>query len=374
MKKSIFILLFVQNLFSQGIGYGTRIDLTQPLNLSSGQFAQLFIPDYYSPLPNGEYTLVFHFHSASWAAENELYKTGANAVLFNIHLGALSSPYQNYFTDQSKFQRILDTVNQRLINNGIILNAVLDKIIITSFSAGYAGVREVLKNQVYYNRITALTLADGLHSSSDPSSMHAQMKDFVRFAKDARDRIKIFILTHSSITTSGYQSTTQTANYLIDSIGSVRIPFSAVDEIGSQYSKSDTGNFRLKGYYGNTADDHLKHLYGMHLMLGKVVQILSGVVSADQNDIIPSESSLHQNYPNPFNPVTTIRFDLAERKNVNIKIFGITGETVADLLNEERAAGTYDLVFDASSLPSGFYICRMSAGKEISFRKMIVLK
>ncbi|MBI5472399.1 MAG: hypothetical protein HY961_08655, partial [Ignavibacteriae bacterium] len=216
MKRSALIawLLFAPALsFSQGVGVGTRIDLTAKLNLNNGatgQFAQVFIPDYFWPAVDDSFTLVFHLHSASWAAENEVYRSNTNAILFNIHLGALSSPYQSYFTAQTNFQKILDSVAAVLRSNNIIAQPKIRRLILTSFSAGYAGVREILKT--YYGRINALTLADGLHCNSDSATMRVQMQDFVRYARDAKEKHKVFLLTHSSITTSGYESTTATAN------------------------------------------------------------------------------------------------------------------------------------------------------------------
>src|SRR3989339_1399031 len=208
VKKSfLFILLiscFSLHVSAQGVGQGTRIDLNSNLGLNNGttgQFAQLFIPDYYQAPTDGKFDLVFHLHSASWAAEDQVYKANANVILFNIHLGGFSSSYQNYFMNQSYFQQILDTVTAILNRNEIISNSQINHLIVTSFSAGYAGVREIFKNSTYYDKISALTLADGLHCSSEPATRTIQMQDFLRFAKDARDKLKIMFLTHSSILT-----------------------------------------------------------------------------------------------------------------------------------------------------------------------------
>ncbi|MFO7525081.1 MAG: hypothetical protein R6W68_06470 [Ignavibacteriaceae bacterium] len=277
MKFMKLIFLFILSTsfnYSQGVGVGQRIDLTGKLNLGSGQFAQLFVPDYFAPPDDGKFLLVFHLHSASWAAENQVYKSQSNAVLFNIHLGSLSSPYQNYFSDPNKFSAILDTVLSVLSNNSIIQSPQIKYLVITSFSAGYAGLREIIKTQSYYDIINAINLADGLHSSSDPGTAAIQMQDFLKFAIDARDNKKIMLLTHSSITTSGYQSTNQTSNYLINGTGTQVTNVPEVDEIGTMYSKCDTGFFQIRRYYGQTAEDHLKHLYAMHIMLRTAVNII----------------------------------------------------------------------------------------------------
>ena len=287
VKVLFFVLIFIgfSSLFAQGVGVGTRIDLTNKLNLNAdaGQFAQLFIPDYFSPSKDGSFLLVFHLHGASWTAEDEVYKSKINAVLFNIHLGSFSSSYKNYFTNQNNFNKILELIIEELKASSIIQNPTIENLIVTSFSAGYGGVREILKTQSYYDKIDAIILADGLHSDLDSNIMREQMKDFVRFAKDARDKKKIMLLTHSNILTYTYANTTETADYLIKNIGAVKTNYNAVDEIGTQYSKVDTGNFHVKGYKGDTASDHMKHLYNVDKMLKQAVDILIEEVENDLN-------------------------------------------------------------------------------------------
>src|SRR3990172_3542235 len=383
IKKSfLFILLltsFALHVSAQGIGQGTRIDLTSKLGLNNGttgQFAQLFIPDYYQAPTDGKFDLVFHLHSASWAAEDQVYKANANAILFNIHLGGFSSSYQNYFVNQSYFQNILDTVAAILDRNGIISNPQIKHLIVTSFSAGYAGVREILKNSVNYNKINVLTLADGLHCNSDSATKTIQMKDFLGFAKDARDKLKIMFLTHSSILTSGYDNTTQTANYLINGIGSLRVAYSAIDEIGMQYSKCDTGHFHLKGYYGDAANDHLKHLYAMNKMLEDALNILYNQTTG-LNDVEPSNdnSTLEQNYPNPFNPSTKISWQSPVSSRQSWKVYDVLGNEIATLTDEYKPAGNYEVEFSAKcGLASGLYFYSLKTGIFSNYKNIILTK
>ena len=159
---------------AQDVASGQRFELTELLRLNqntTGQFAQVFVPDYFIAPEDGKFTLVFHLHSASWAAEDLVYKTHVNAVLFNIHLGAFSSPYRNYFQDSSKFSIIQQNIRAVLQNNDLIEKPQIKMLIMTSFSAGYAGIREILKTRAYYDQISALALADGLHCDSDSSLM-----------------------------------------------------------------------------------------------------------------------------------------------------------------------------------------------------------
>ena len=89
---------------------------------------------------------------------------------------------------------------------------------------------------------------------------------------------------------------------------------------------------------------------------------------------IPASYSLAQNFPNPFNPSTTIRYQLPENGMVTLKIYDILGSEVATLVNEQKAAGRYEVNFNASSLASGVYIYKIQAGDFSASKKLILLK
>jgi len=88
----------------------------------------------------------------------------------------------------------------------------------------------------------------------------------------------------------------------------------------------------------------------------------------------PKEFSLAQNYPNPFNPSTIISFAIPSQEFVTLKVFDILGRQVEVLMNEVKAAGYYEVNFDARTLPSGTYIYELRAGNFINTKKMILLK
>lgn len=61
---------------------------------------------------------------------------------------------------------------------------------------------------------------------------------------------------------------------------------------------------------------------------------------------IPIAYSLTQNYPNPFNLSTIIEFGLPKRTKVQISIYNVLGQVIRTLLDEERHAGEYEVVWD----------------------------
>jgi hypothetical protein len=89
---------------------------------------------------------------------------------------------------------------------------------------------------------------------------------------------------------------------------------------------------------------------------------------------IPNNYELSQNYPNPFNPSTTIRFSIPQEGIVKLRIYNILGQEVATLINGYRAAGTYNVNWNAGSLASGLYIYRLETSNTVIAKKMLLMK
>ncbi|HCY75301.1 MAG TPA: hypothetical protein DHV28_05225 [Ignavibacteriales bacterium] len=84
--------------------------------------------------------------------------------------------------------------------------------------------------------------------------------------------------------------------------------------------------------------------------------------------------ALQQNYPNPFNPTTTINYSIKEKGYVELKIFDLLGSEITTIVNEEKAPGNYEVLFDASGLSSGLYLYTIKSGSFIQTRKMLLMK
>ena len=88
----------------------------------------------------------------------------------------------------------------------------------------------------------------------------------------------------------------------------------------------------------------------------------------------PAGYYLAQNYPNPFNPNTTINYSTANNGYVKITIYNTLGVKIKELINEDKPAGNYSVVFNAEEIASGMYLYRLEAGNFISVKKLILLK
>jgi len=88
----------------------------------------------------------------------------------------------------------------------------------------------------------------------------------------------------------------------------------------------------------------------------------------------PITFTLNNAYPNPFNPSTKITYSIPELSFVTLKVYDVLGNEVANLVNEEKPAGSYEINFNASNLSSGIYFYRLQANDFTQIKKMILLK
>jgi uncharacterized Ntn-hydrolase superfamily protein len=110
------------------------------------------------------------------------------------------------------------------------------------------------------------------------------------------------------------------------------------------------------------------------LIFWKAVVTYVNPVSISENPASPNSFYLYQNSPNPFNPVTSIQYAVGSKQFVILKIYDVLGNEVATLVSKEQDPGVYEILFDASSLSSGIYFCKLQAGEFVDTKKMILLR
>jgi hypothetical protein len=91
-------------------------------------------------------------------------------------------------------------------------------------------------------------------------------------------------------------------------------------------------------------------------------------------NIIPTECKLFQNYPNPFNPTTSIKYSVSSIQNVKLVVYDIIGKEIATLVNEKQVPGVYEVMFDASGLPSGIYFYKLETESYKETKRMVLIK
>ena len=92
------------------------------------------------------------------------------------------------------------------------------------------------------------------------------------------------------------------------------------------------------------------------------------------NLAIPMDFNLGQAYPNPFNPTTHLTLDLPSDGIVSIQVYNVVGQLVETLVDNHMTAGSYDITWNAGTIPSGMYFVRSTMGSEIRTQKVMLLK
>ena len=201
----------------------------------------------------------------------------------------LSSVYRKPFSaNRQLFQELLDEALAELRSQPDLADSAgWGTVAVSSFSAGFAAIREILKSDIYFERIDAVFLVDSLYSGyvGDGTSKIEQgvihpglMKDFMRFARASAEGEKVMIITHCCGPTPGYASTRETADYLLENL---KLQAEQVDrEVNlpeikppsgrkfRMYRQANRGGFRLFGTPGNNVEDHVQHFRHMRYWLG----------------------------------------------------------------------------------------------------------
>ena len=87
-----------------------------------------------------------------------------------------------------------------------------------------------------------------------------------------------------------------------------------------------------------------------------------------------SKNNLYQNYPNPFNTTTTIQFVLPKSENVTLKIYNSFGQLITTLVNDKLETGLHSYQWNAENYPSGIYSYKLQIDKQVSTKKMVLIK
>jgi hypothetical protein len=121
--------------------------------------------------------------------------------------------------------------------------------------------------------------------------------------------------------------------------------------------------------------DRVTHLRDILMYFQNVLDTPVGI------DPVAFENRLDNAYPNPFNPTTTIKYSIASRGHVSLKIYNAAGQLVRTLVDEVQspaAAGfskSWGGLNDAGQpVSSGVYFYKLSTNEFTQTKKMVLLK
>lgn len=220
---------------------------------------------------NNKFDLVVHFHGAPQVVERGVNEAELDAVVVTINKGIRASAYGDAMHDEHALDRLMDAsvrrVKKECNKRGVDVDPEVGRVALSAWSAGFQGIYRIIRRDHQAERVDAVLLADALHAalrSERPRLLsEVQLGPFVEFGALAAKGRKLMALTHSSIPTPGYASTTETANFIVDSLG-----LSLLEQQDRPWwdtrMKLDSGllegAFVVLGYEGQQAKDHGDHL------------------------------------------------------------------------------------------------------------------
>ena len=174
-----------------------------------------------------------------------------------------------------------------------------------------------------------------------------------------KNTINLRWITSTELNNSGFEVERRTANSSYKKIAFVQGKGTTTQSNGYTYSDvvNQTGSYiyRLK-----QVDLDGTFEYSNEIMVNVIA--------------LPGQYALAQNYPNPFNPTTSIEYVIPQAGFVNLSVFNLLGERVAELVNEIMESGNHTIVFDASKFSSGTYIYTLSVNGNVVTKKMTLIK
>ncbi len=143
----------------------------------------------------------------------------------------------------------------------------------------------------------------------------------------------------------------------------------------------DEGNYKTIGVsfeFGSLVDDNYPST--KENLLIQILDFFGGIITGDHDEAgLYEPVSTLINYPNPFGNYTNILFSLKESEKIQLEIYNLNGQKIGILCDKELEEGSYRFVWDGkdqgqNSLPGGIYICKLSSGKFILTRKIILVE
>jgi hypothetical protein len=211
---------------------------------------------------DGGFDVMFHFHGHE-PVRKEWVQVMDGAVLASVDLGIGSGAYEDAFAAASAFESYLSSVETAVARHTNKSRAHARHIGLSAWSAGYGAVQKILE-QPAGRRVDAVVLLDALHAGYvDGHVDDRQFGGVVEFAKQAATGHGFLFFSHSSIIPPGYASTTETAHWLVWSVGGR--PQAARQKgpsvMGLELiSRFDREGFHERGFVGNDKMDHCAHI------------------------------------------------------------------------------------------------------------------
>ncbi|MDI3283523.1 hypothetical protein [Polyangium sp. 15x6] len=233
---------------------------------------------------DGAFDLYMHFHGNTNLVEESATAAGLNALVYTVNLGNGSGPYEDKFSVVGVLDQTIDKIQDMARKHGL-RDAKVRRVALGSWSAGYGALAKLLDVAKNVERIDSVLVLDGIHAAYlDPKAKTVdplRLAPFSRFAKLAAEGKRLFSITHSDIGGTEYASSGESADALLRDVGAERAPAQATpprvttkaaltafnkgaqETRLEQTTEAKKGGLHVRGYSGQTPDQHMAHLVQM---------------------------------------------------------------------------------------------------------------
>lgn len=245
-----------------------------PLVLPGGGRGTLFVPR--SQARRDRQHLLVHFHGAPWLVRQAAASQKPGMTVVTFALGAGSGVYDRSFRESGAMDSVMAQVQRGL--DSLAGRAVhIERVVLSGFSAGHGAIRVILRDSSWAARVHAVLLLDGMHTSYVPEGQaladggtldSLNLLSLTAYARRAVNGQARMLVTHSEIFPGTYASTTETAQWMLQSLDLHAKPVLVWGPRGmQQLSDTRAGRLRVMGFAGTSAPDHIDHLHAMPEML-----------------------------------------------------------------------------------------------------------
>lgn len=221
-------------------------------------------------LPPGELEsdLAIHFHGAAWFAIDEHVARGVRGPLIVFNNGQGSSVYRTPFEDRGRLARWIRLVEEAARDRGQSAYRV-ETVSLTSFSAGYGAVREIVRDPNQWKWVRRIILLDSMYAShaedGSKSPEPSQIEVWAPYVRSAMAGERTFVFTYSQVPTETYSNSAACARALAKVAGIAMRPvergacIATLDDRFPLLERADSGQAHLWGYGGVDAQAHMTH-------------------------------------------------------------------------------------------------------------------
>ncbi len=212
----------------------------------------------------------------------------------------------------------------------------------------------------------------GTLNDHEDQSLPVKLSCFEAIIKD--DQVVLKWTTESECNNLGFNIYRSYSKNQFTKINPVLISGAHNSSEQHNYSFVDKKIIKNTRYYYQLEDVSLTGVVEKH-------DIIDVFINSDVRDnILPEKFELLPAYPNPFNPVTNIKLNISNTRNVKLQVYNIAGELVNTINNSTLNVGSHTFTWNASDhrgvcVSSGVYFLKMTIdNKQTCLQKVLLAR